>query len=344
MSLLHPLQEYRFRKAFHLWRTGRTAQGVEGLRPLASRDPGAARFLPLALAEAREEVSPEEESREGPSPDLPPAFQGVIDLWRGDPDRARARLEERSRINPLEKALLGLASLEGKRAEEAARAWKDSGPAPWRVLSPRAMAAILEALWEREPRELQARLKADLRGEEEPPSKGKPAGRLLRRLLDPLEAALPALRGDRFALAKVRIRSLAARGDWDEAIRQARRVRREFKDREEATEILVRLLAETGRDEALLELGGQGPGRAALEGIALASLGRWEEALPRFRKALEEDPQDLLSAYGAACSLALQGRRGEAARAFLQVLALEETAFVEVLDRETRRFCALFAS
>ncbi len=101
---------------------------------------------------------------------------------------------------------------------------------------------------------------------------------------------------------------------------------------------MLRVLAGAGRDRALLEVGGGGPGRAALDGTALASLGRWEEALPCVEKALEEDPEDLISAYGAACSLALQGRRDDAARKFIRVLALEETAFVEVLNREAECF------
>ena len=334
MNLLHPIKEYRFRKAFHDWAAGGTRAAAERLLVLGKTDAGAARFLPLALAESGEGEKAMDKA--AGIPGLPTAFRGTVLLWAGKPAEAADLLERASRRNPLEQALLGQALLEEGKEEEAARAWDPGGPGPWRILSPRAMAVLLERLHKKEPQELQKRLAADLRGEG--PNRPSFPARLFRRLLDPLEMVLPALKGNRFALERIRILSLASRGDWNEAVQRARRLRREFKDMEEAADILLRVLAGAGRDRALLEVGGGGPGRAALDGTALASLWRWEEALPCFEKALEEDPEDLISAYGAACSLALQGRRDDAARKFIRVLALEETAFVEVLNREAECF------
>ncbi len=335
MSLLRPLQEYRFRKAFRDWASGKSGPATLELRNLERIDPGAARFLPLALAEGGEPERALERARE--IHPFPPGFRAVLLLWAGKPEEGVETLEKLPHPNPLEQAVLGQAFLEAGKLEEAARAWESCGPGPWRVVSPRAMAALLEVHHRKEPGELQERLTADFRGEAPPPGPS-PFSRLFRLLLDLPRSALPALEGDKFALERIRVLSLASRGDWPEAIQRARRLRREFKDREEATELLVQVLFEAREDRALVELGGEGPGRAALAGVALAGLGRWEEALSSFRKALEEDPEDLISAYGLACALALQGRRDEAARAFIRVLAMEETAFVEVLDREARRF------
>ncbi len=335
MSLLHPFQEYRFRKAFRRWASGKSAAATRELQVLAASDSGAARFLPLALAEGGEPGKGLEQARDLPS--FPPGFMGVLFLWAGKPEEALETLGNLPHPNPLEQAVLGQALLEGERLQEAAGTWAQGGPASWRVISPRAMAALLEIHHRKEPEELRKRLAADFRGEAPPPGPS-PFSRLFLPLLDLLRSALPALKGDRFSLERIRIQSLASRREWPEAIQRARRLRREFKDREEAADLLVQVLFEAREDRALVELGGEGPGRAALAGVALAGLGRWEEAQTSFRKALEEDPEDLVSAYGLACALALQGRRDEAARAFLVVLAMEETAFVEVLDREVRRF------
>ncbi len=335
MSFLHPVREYRFRRAFQHWKAGRTERALPGLQDLAPADAGARLFLPLALAEGGREDKAREEA--GGTAHLPRAFLGVVLLWGGKPGEAVQVLEEASRDHPLEKAVLGQALLEAGRKEEAARTWFPAGPGPWRVLAPRAMAVLLEVLHREEPEKLQERLVSDFRGEETPQG-SLFLSRLFHPFLDLLKSALPALKGDRFALERIRILSLASRGEWPEAVQRARRLRREFKTREEATNLLVQVLFEAREDRALLELGGDQPGRAAMEGVALACLGRWDEALPRFEKALEEEPEDLLSAYGAACALALQGKRNPAARGFLRVLALEETAFVEVLDREARCF------
>ncbi len=334
MSLLRPFQEIRFRKAFQDWMAGRTESGLSKLRALEEEDPGAARFLPLALAEggrAREGIEKAEKLRP-----FPPAFRAILSLWAREPEEGIRLLGEKAHPNPLERAVLGLAFLEAGKEEEAVPAWSPSGPGPWRIAAPRSMAVLLERHHNRRPEELQKRLVADLRGEE--PRRPPLPARLLQKVFAFLEGALPAIKGDKFEKTRVRVRSLASRGEWDQAVGEARRLRREFKERPEATELLVQVLAQAGQDRALLEVGGEGPGRAALEGIALAALGRWEEAFPRFEKALEEDPADLISAYGAACSLALRGKRDEAARAFLRVLALEETAFDEVLEREARIF------
>ena len=335
MSLLRPFQEYRFRKAFRLWASGKSAAATRGLQGLAASDPGAARFLPLALAEGGEPEKGLEKARD--LRPFPPGFMGVLFLWAGKPEEALETLGNHPHPNPLEQAVMGQALLEGERLQEAAKAWESSGPGPWRALSPRAMAALLEVHHRKEPEELRKRLAADFRGEAPPPGPS-PFSRLFLPLLDLLRSALPALKGDKFSLERIRVQSLASRREWPEAIQRARRLRREFKDREEAADLLVQVLFEAREDRALVELGGEGPGRAALEGVALCCLGRWEEALPRLEKALVEDPEDLISAYGLACALAIQGRRDEAARAFIQVLAMEETAFVEVLDREARRF------